>query len=472
MRNIILCSDVYLANPAGVFCYACVTNGEMDGDSKLNIVKLSIIGLCIKFGDLDTLSALMNNGSFREQIIQRGLREAIDENSTDGVELLFKNGARPDLDTMKIASTKSVSVFEAVFRKFRKDFKIYALQHPEHIVRELVMPAILTRNTGIVKVLIQNGAPVHCKGFYTPLAMAVLENQPEVTQILLESHVDRNMELQGCNLLDIAICMGYTEVTDVLRKFGFKRKNKSPKDIVPCSLLIGIASKLDLVTDVMKLRRQIEMKHHAHNDDTVLHVALKTRLSRALIGELLKMGSDVNAKNKKQETPLMCAVSKESGVETDVIREILYYNPVLEQCDKSGKTTLALAIANDQSEKEKNRREEQTTKSKGSCANVNVNESIAPLLLDCGYNVKYDYVKKPHHTVYALRAVWKDLAATIGCGRYGLAIQDNPKLLQIRCREILRRSNPGIHLHRFLERMKVPSDISDFVLMTSVLKGQ
>lgn len=259
-------------------------------------------------------------------------------------------------------------------------------------------------------------------------------------------------------------------VLDVLRKFGFKRKNKAPKDIVPCSLLIGIASKLDLVTDVMKLRRQLEMKHHAHNDDTVLHVAVKTRLSRALIGELLKMGSDVNAKNKKQETPLMCAVSKETGVETDIIREILYYNPVLEQCDKSGKTTLALAISNDHSEKGKN--SPQTTKRNGSGANVKVNESIAPLLLDCGYNVKYDYVKKPHHTVYALRAVWKDLAATIGCGRFGLAIQENPKSLQIRCREILRRSHPGIQLHRFLERMKVPSDISDFVLMTSVLKEQ
>ena len=37
-------------------------------------------------------------------------------------------------------------------------------------------------------------------------------------------------------------------------------------------------------------------------------------------------------------------------------------------------------------------------------------------------------------------------------------------------REVLCRAYPGIALHRYLERMRVPQDIRDFVLMTDLLK--
>lgn len=232
---------------------------------------------------------------------------------------------------------------------------------------------------------------------------------------------------------------------------------------MPCNLLIGLASKLDQTQDLVKLRHQLEQKHHHHDEDTVLHVAVKSRLSRRLVSELLKLGSDVNARNKKMETPLMCAISKEINSDPEIIREILYYNPTLELHDKSGKTTLAMAIARDHAEKVSNQKN-------GNSSPVESTDSIASLLLDCGYNVKYDNVKKPHHTVYALRAVWKDLAATIGCGRDGLTIQQNPKTLQARCREVVRRSHPGIRLHRYLECMKVPPDIKDFILMVSLLQ--
>lgn len=242
-----------------------------------------------------------------------------------------------------------------------------------------------------------------------------------------------------------------------------KRKSRSLKSAVPCNLLLGLASKLEQPHDLVKLRHQLELKHPSNDEDTVLHVAVKTRLSKRLLSELLKLGSDVNARNKKLETPLMCAISKDVNADPEIIREILYYNPTLELHDKSGKTTLAMAIARDHAEKASNQKN-------GNSSPVDATESIASLLLDCGYNVKYDNVKKPHHTVYALRAVWKDLAATIGCGRDGLTIQQNPKSLQTRCREVVRRSYPGIRLHKFLDFMKVPQDIKDFVLMVSLLK--
>jgi len=235
------------------------------------------------------------------------------------------------------------------------------------------------------------------------------------------------------------------------------------KSAVPCNLLLGLASKLEQSHDLVKLRHQLELKNHSNEEDTVLHVAIKTRLSKRLLSELLKLGSDVNARNKKLETPLMCAISKEINADPEVIREILYFNPTLELHDKSGKTTLALAIARDHAEKVISQKKENGNQGEAM-------ESIATLLLDCGYNVKYDNVKKPHHTVYALRAVWKDLAATIGCGREGLSIQQNPKTLQTRCREVVRRSYPGIKLHKFLDYMKVPADIRDFILMVSLLK--
>ncbi|KAL4222106.1 hypothetical protein ACF0H5_018147 [Mactra antiquata] len=457
LKNFILRPEIYLTNRAGIFRYAQIL-ADSHGHKYLDVIKISLIGLCVRTKEFDTMQDLLNSGVMSDVALQRGLKEAIEEDSLYAVELLFKNGVRPDLQIMKVAAGRSLPVFESVFRRFRKDFKIYSLQHPEHITRELLMPAILTRNYWVVKVLVENGAHVACKGFYTPLTLAVLENQPDVTKLLLEHHADKSPELQGCNLLDIATCMGYIECAEVLRRFGMKRKSKRMKHTIPCNLLLGIAKKLDLTQDLVKLRRHLEIKSGNQYEDTVLHVALATKVSRRLISELLRMGSNVNARNKKLETPLMRAIATEA--EMDVIRELLYYNPVLEQCDKYGKTTLAMAMSRDHIERSNTARNLGTEKV----------DSIATLLLDCGYNVKYDDLKKPHHTVYALRAVWKDLAATIGCGRDGMYVHQNPKGLQMRCREVVRRSQPGIRLHKYLEHMKVPPDIKDFVLMADLLK--
>ena len=210
LKNIILRPEIYLSNRSGVFKHAEII-ADNHGFKSLSVNKMSLVGLCVKVGDLDTMKAILNAGIMSDIALQRGLKETIECDNLEAVELLFKHSARPDLDVMKLASSKSVAVFESVFRRFRKDFKIYAIQHPEHITRELVMPAILTRNYGAVEVLVQNGAPVSCKGFYTPLTLAVLENQPDVTKLLLEYHAEKTPELQGCNLLDISTCMGYTE---------------------------------------------------------------------------------------------------------------------------------------------------------------------------------------------------------------------------------------------------------------------
>lgn len=250
-------------------------------------------------------------------------------------------------------------------------------------------------------------------------------------------------------------------ISDVLRRFGMKRKNRSIKCPVPCNLLLGIASKLELPLDQLKLHRHLELKHHSHDENTVLHMAIKTKLSPRIVREILKTGSNVNAKNKKNETPLMTAISKDVCADPEIVRELLYFNPILEQCDKSGKTTLMLAMARDHVVRNLNTKYNSLE---------GVSDSVSTLLLECGYNVKFDDVKKPHHTMFALKAVWKDLAATIGCGRDGMYVQHNPKSLKVRSREIVRRSYPGIRLHKFLDYSKVPTEVSDFILMVEMLK--
>ena len=156
----------------------------------------------------------------------------------------------------------------------------------------------------------------------------------------------------------------------------------------------------------------------------------------------------------------MLAVSKDVNSPLEVIRELLYFNPVLEQTDKSGKTTMNLAISRDF-----------TTRSLVS-KNGNMADSpvaVASLLLDCGYNLKYDDSKKSNNSVYALRTVWKDLAVTIGFGK-DLNSKYRPKRLKELCRLGVRRSYPGIRLHRFLKFIKVPDEIKDYVLFTELLK--
>jgi len=162
VRELILRPEIYIANHAGIFRYAEIVKDEHN-HSSLNVSKISLVGLCVIADDLDTLSALLNSSLLGELSLQRGLREAVEHNSPDAVDLLFKHGARPDIDIMKIAATRSTAVFETVFRKFRKDFKVYALKHPDRLTKELLVPAILARKAGVVHLLVANGAPVTCR---------------------------------------------------------------------------------------------------------------------------------------------------------------------------------------------------------------------------------------------------------------------------------------------------------------------
>ena len=172
-------------------------------------------------------------------------------------------------------------------------------------------------------------------------------------------------------------------------------------------------------------------------------------------------GSDVNAKNKKSQTPLMLAISKDVGAAHAVIRELLYFNPILEQTDKASKTTLDLAIARDFMERN-------LISKNGSMSGPG--QTIASLLLDCGYSMRYEDNKKSStNSVYALKGVWNDLAVTIGCGR-DIRLQAKPVPLKVRCRETLRRAYTGIRLHKFLKFMKVPPEVKDFVLFTELLR--
>ena len=174
------------------------------------------------------------------------------------------------------------------------------------------------------------------------------------------------------------------------------------------------------------------------------------------------LGSDVNARNKKQlQTPLMLAINKEVCATHAIIREILYFNPILEQTDKAGKTTLDLAMSRDFMERNLISRNGNLSGS---------SETIASLLLECGYNMKYEDNKKSNsNSVYALKTVWNDLAVTIGCGK-DISLQNRLKPLKARCRLTLRRAYTGIRLHRFLKFMKVPSEVKDYVLFTELLK--
>ena len=186
-----------------------------------------------------------------------------------------------------------------------------------------------------------------------------------------------------------------------------------------------------------------------------------TKLMLTIIFGIVFSGSDVNAKNKKLQTPLMLAISKDVAATHAVIRELLYFNPILEQTDKASKTTLDLAIARDFMERN-------LISKNGSMSGPG--QTIASLLLDCGYSMKYEDNKKSNtNSVYALKGVWNDIAVTIGCGR-DISLQAKPVPLKVRCRETLRRAYTGIRLHKFLKFMKVPPEVKDFVLFTELLR--
>ena len=79
--------------------------------------------------------------------------------------------------------------------------------------------------------------------------------------------------------------------SDILKKHSVK-KTRNVKSIVPANLLMGIAGKLNSTWDQTKLHRQIEHKQHGFDGDTVLHVAIRCKLSLPLMREILSTGID------------------------------------------------------------------------------------------------------------------------------------------------------------------------------------
>ena len=211
LKQIILRPETFLCNRMGVFSHATIVDDAHGIETSLEVRKLSLLGLCIKMDDLDTMQDLVETGFMSDTALERALSEAVEFDSFDATEILLLCGVRPTIDIMKSGTSKSVDVFDSIFKRFRKDFKVYAIQHPHYITRELLMPPILTRNVEVVRVLLQNGCPLNGKGFYTPLTCAVLENQPEVVKLLLDYRADRSPEMQNYNLLDISVCLGFTE---------------------------------------------------------------------------------------------------------------------------------------------------------------------------------------------------------------------------------------------------------------------
>ena len=212
LKHIILQPETYLASKSGVFKFASRPIDRHGHKGRLSSSKLSLIGLCVKMNDTDTLNDLLDTGLLRDVALLRGLKEAVESDCCECTDILLKTGIRPNLDIMKEGTSKSAEVFECLFRRFRKDFKVYSIQHPETVIRELLMPSILTKNIEVVRILVQNGIPVNqAKGFYSPVTCAVLDNQPEILKLLLNSNADKSAEIQGYTLLDISYCMGFNE---------------------------------------------------------------------------------------------------------------------------------------------------------------------------------------------------------------------------------------------------------------------
>ena len=216
LKHIMLQPDTYLISKSGMFKFAERPVDKHGHKERLSNSKLSLIGLCVKTKDTETLQDLLKTDTFSDAALERGLKEAVENDSAEATDILLQTGIRPNLDVLKEGTSKSADVFECLFRRFRKDFKVYCIQHPGTVIRDLLMPSILTKNIEVVRILVQNGVPLtQTKGFYSPVTCAVLDNQPEILNLVWGGNADKCAEMQGYSLLDIACCMGFKDCAGI-----------------------------------------------------------------------------------------------------------------------------------------------------------------------------------------------------------------------------------------------------------------
>ena len=205
--------------------------------------------------------------------------------------------------------------------------------------------AVESRRGRLVRFLVESGANVNyrcaCGGYlsggYTPLAMAVQRDQPQIADMLLKAGADVNVPTgQGATPLMIASKSGNFTLVETLLAKG---ADSNARDQQGNTALLEGADRIAIVRALLASGAVVD----AQNEDGVTPLMYAVALGQdEVAGVLLDAGANVNAKNKAGRTPLMVAVRRGW---IDVARLLLQRGARADDKDEGDRTALAYAEA-------------------------------------------------------------------------------------------------------------------------------
>lgn len=208
--------------------------------------------------------------------------------------------------------------------------------------------AVSQRNEECVELLLSRGANPNLAGsenLETPLHAAARQGSEPLCKALLEAGADANLRnnlLQAALHIavacdDISCAALLLEHTD--RNLPGDREGDTPLH------LAARAQRADMVNLFVAMGMDVDVLNNL--GETPLHLACESAKDDACVSALLPRVSDVNARNKMQQTPLHYAAGGESG---RVVKLLIAQGAHVNAADRRGETPLHAAAEMGQTE--------------------------------------------------------------------------------------------------------------------------
>lgn len=346
-------ADINCESPGGTALFLAVNNGRMDtarllldrgADPNIEANGVSTIENAIIAGNTDMVRLLLECGNFRPEYLGRALHLAARAGtSIELVRLLLHKGADPNEHFHEApilhAAVRGGNV-DILTDLIAKGARVDDVDYEGRTALHLACP-----NIAMVRTLLEAGAKVNVAMPYfgtTPLHNAVARKEYEaVTEILgsqpdLEARLEPRSSTPGFTPLAIAVWDDDEKMTRLLLEAGADPNARTDRE--DGSAPLQLSNNVEVVRALLEFKPDIDIQDN--DGDTPLNALIqwnRRETSVPVIKLLLRQGCDIEKPNKNGRTPLFNAIRKST---TLIAETLIDHGANLDYVSKSDGTIL------------------------------------------------------------------------------------------------------------------------------------
>lgn len=219
------------------------------------------------------------------------------------IDMLLKRGHDVNLEAKNSETPLSIAV-----KREHVEIVAYLLENGANTnLKGLLFTAILTKNVGIVELLLKFNTPLNFTssfgraGGYTPLHMAVMKSNVAIVELLLKRGATVDVHTDQDFPLHCAVKRGKKDIISKLIEFGASIESQCGQGLSP---LFHSVLNNDKDVFLLLLREGAFFDATTSRGQPLLHFALINKVDEGIIRLIVDYGVDVNQKNDNNVSPI------------------------------------------------------------------------------------------------------------------------------------------------------------------------